>query len=114
MLNRYDLVLSENNIEKESQLFADGKTEGVYTLRLLVDGSRETISVSSRIDWEASAMKLKKELDARGMMLHCNRYHPQAFVSGMSRSMSEGLSCYRKRLFRKPKIVGSFESSLEG
>ncbi|MFI7463153.1 hypothetical protein [Nonomuraea sp. NPDC049646] len=68
----------------------DGET---YELRL-TRASASPIRVRSSIDFEDALRQLRTELEQQNLLLLCNRYRRDAFVSSMSRQMSEGLSCY--------------------
>ncbi|MFI6174485.1 hypothetical protein ACIA8R_02985 [Nonomuraea sp. NPDC051191] len=68
----------------------DGDT---YELRLN-RANASPIRVHSSIDFEDTLRQLRAELEQQNLLLLCNRYRRDAFVSSMSRQMSEGLSCY--------------------
>ncbi|MFI7692414.1 hypothetical protein ACIBQ6_25325 [Nonomuraea sp. NPDC049655] len=70
--------------------WTDGET---YELRLDRAGV-SPIRVLSSVDFEDGLRQLRTELERRNLLLLCNRYRRDAFVSSMSRQMSEGLSCY--------------------
>ncbi|MER6580089.1 hypothetical protein [Nonomuraea sp. NPDC001023] len=48
----------------------------------------------SSVDFEETLMELRRELERQGLLLLCNRFRRNAFVSSMLRQMSTGLSCY--------------------
>ncbi|MEV0591800.1 hypothetical protein [Nonomuraea cavernae] len=48
----------------------------------------------SPVDFEDTLIELRKELERQGLLLLCNRFRRNAFVSSMARQMSTGLSCY--------------------
>ncbi|MFI6502053.1 hypothetical protein [Nonomuraea typhae] len=64
-----------------------------YELRVNRAGA-SPIRIHSSIDFEDAFRQLRAELEQRNLLLLCNRYRRDAFVSSMSRQMSEGLSCY--------------------
>ncbi|MGV9303833.1 hypothetical protein ACWDLG_10720 [Nonomuraea sp. NPDC003727] len=64
-----------------------------YELRLNCAGA-SPIKVRSSIDFEDALRQLRAELEQQNLLLLCNRFRRDAFVSSMSRQMSEGLSCY--------------------
>lgn len=45
-------------------------------------------------DFEEALQRLRFRLESEGLHLLCNRFRRDAFVSSMSRQMSNGLSCY--------------------
>jgi hypothetical protein len=49
---------------------------------------------SSELDFEEAFQALRDQFEARRLLLLCNRYRIDAFVSSMSRQMSDGLLCY--------------------
>ncbi|GAA4534786.1 hypothetical protein GCM10023096_82390 [Nonomuraea ferruginea] len=48
----------------------------------------------SPVDFEDTLTELRQELERQGLLLLCNRFRRNAFVSSMARQMSTGLSCY--------------------
>lgn len=48
----------------------------------------------SPVDFEDPLTELRQELERQGLLLLCNRFRRNAFVSSMARQMSTGLSCY--------------------
>ncbi|MFF4991009.1 hypothetical protein ACFY19_27765 [Streptosporangium saharense] len=50
--------------------------------------------VRSSNDFEDVLLRLRAELERQRLLLLCNRFRRDAFVSSMSRQMSDGLSCY--------------------
>ncbi|MFI9847925.1 hypothetical protein ACIHFD_63705 [Nonomuraea sp. NPDC051941] len=68
----------------------DGET---YELRL-TRASASTIRVHSSIDFEDALRQLRAKLEQQNLLLLCNKYRRDAFISSMSRQMSEGISCY--------------------
>ena len=68
----------------------------------------------SDVDFEEALVELRSLLEAEGKVLACNRFRRNAFVSPMSRQMSDGLGCYLVR-FGQPvdpeKIVRSLDSA---
>ncbi|MGW4412872.1 hypothetical protein ACWEJ6_53505 [Nonomuraea sp. NPDC004702] len=48
----------------------------------------------SPTDFEDPLTRLRQELERQGLLLLCNRFRRNAFVSSMARQMSSGLSCY--------------------
>lgn len=59
----------------------------------LPDGS-SIDEASSMIDFEDVLIALRTSLEEKGLLLLCNRYRIDAFVSSMSRQMTDGLGCY--------------------
>lgn len=51
-------------------------------------------------DFEESLRALRSDFESRGRLLLCNRFRRDAFVTSMSRQMSNGLKCYLVK-FRK-------------
>lgn len=51
----------------------------------------------SQEDFEDCLLQLRSTLDAAGLLLLCNRFCRDAFVTSLSRQMSLGLTCYRVR-----------------
>lgn len=45
-------------------------------------------------DFEESLQALRSDFESRGRLLLCNRFRRNAFVTSMSRQMSNGLRCY--------------------
>lgn len=74
------------------------KVEGRYRIQL--DSTPVTTTVDSDIDFEDALIRLWDELDERHAVLGCNRFHRFAVVSHMSRSMSEGVTCYLQKPHR--------------
>ncbi|GGP13236.1 hypothetical protein LDL08_33075 [Nonomuraea glycinis] len=64
-----------------------------YELRLNRAGA-SSIKVRSSIDFEDTLRQLRAELQQQNLLLLCNGFRRDAFVSSMSPQMSEGLSCY--------------------
>lgn len=60
----------------------------------VVSAQGDQIIASSRVDFEEAFCVLRDQLEERDLLLLCNRYRVDAFVSSMSRQMSDGLSCY--------------------
>lgn len=48
----------------------------------------------SPVDFEDTLTELRQELERQNLLLLCNRFRRNAFVSSMARQMSTGLSCY--------------------
>jgi hypothetical protein len=48
----------------------------------------------SPVDFEDTLMELRQELERQNLLLLCNRFRRNAFVSSMARQMSTGLACY--------------------
>jgi hypothetical protein len=74
-------------------------------LRLTADGLAELIGEG--YDFEEAFQVLRTLLEERGLLLLCNRYRRNAFVTSMSRQMSDGLACYlvRPRAHLDPEQV---------
>ncbi|WP_219460007.1 hypothetical protein [Nonomuraea rhizosphaerae] len=52
------------------------------------------IILRSSVDFEDTLRELRATLEQQGFLLLCNRFRRNAFVSSMSRQMSDGLGCY--------------------
>ncbi|MDR8413069.1 hypothetical protein MTP10_30595 [Nonomuraea sp. 3-1Str] len=52
------------------------------------------VIVRSQVDFEDCLVQLRRELERQHLLLLCNRYRRNAFVSSMARQMSGGLACY--------------------
>lgn len=66
--------------------------------RVTVEGvAGGPITAEAEPDVEAALAALRDRLDERGLLLLCNRFRRDAFVSGLARSMSGGLGCYLVR-----------------
>ena len=76
----------------ESSSSADGSSS---VLRLTADGLAELIGEG--YDFEEAFQGLRARLEERGLLLLCNRFRRDAFVTSMSRQMSDGLACYLVR-----------------
>lgn len=48
----------------------------------------------SPVDCEEALIQLRQELERQHLLLLCNRFRRDAFVSSMACQMSSGLSCY--------------------
>ncbi|MGP3921109.1 hypothetical protein [Nonomuraea sp. 10N515B] len=46
------------------------------------------------IDYEDALRQLRAEPEQQNLLLLCNRFRRNAFVSSMARQMSDGLGCY--------------------
>lgn len=64
-----------------------------YELRLN-RANASPIVVHSTIDFEDTLRQLRAELERQNLLLLCNRFRRNAFVSSMARQMSDGLGCY--------------------
>lgn len=65
------------------------------TCELRLDRENDSSLVfSSQMDFEEALIHLRQELERQHLLLLCNRYRRDAFVSSMARQMSNGLSCY--------------------
>jgi hypothetical protein len=71
----------------------DIEDDDICELRLDRQGAPPLVFQSS-VDFEDTLIELRKELERQGLLLLCNRYRRNAFVSSMARQMSTGLSCY--------------------
>ncbi len=67
-------------------------------LRVTAEGL--TALAGEGYDFEEALQVLRTSLEDRGLLLLCNRFWRDAFVTSMSRQMSDGLSCYLVR----PKV----------
>jgi hypothetical protein len=59
----------------------------------LLDGTR-VAEATSAVDFEEALSALRTTLEQEDLLLACNRYRVDAFVSSMSRQMTDGLGCY--------------------
>lgn len=66
--------------------------EASSVLRLTADGP--TALTGEGYDFEEALQDLRAQLEDRDLLLLCNRFRRDAFVTSMSRQMSDGLSCY--------------------
>ncbi|MGP3920123.1 hypothetical protein [Nonomuraea sp. 10N515B] len=64
-----------------------------YELRLN-RANASPIAIHSSIDFEDALRQLRTELEQQDLLLLCNRFRRNAFVSSMARQMSDGLGCY--------------------
>jgi hypothetical protein len=64
----------------------------VAVLRLTCDGVSGM--TGEGYDFEEALQVLRARLEDRGLLLLCNRFRQDAFVTSLSRQMSDGLSCY--------------------
>ncbi|MEU4235308.1 hypothetical protein AB0F17_64500 [Nonomuraea sp. NPDC026600] len=67
--------------------------DDICELRLDREGARPLV-FRSPVDFEDTLIELRKELERQRLLLLCNRFRRNAFVSSMARQMSTGLSCY--------------------
>ena len=82
-----------------------------FTIRLtMADGRR--LDVRSALDFEEALDRLRTLLEEQDLLLLCNRYRMDAFVTSMSRQMSDGLGCYIIR-WRRPIDPSQVVSSLD-
>ncbi len=72
-------------------------SEPEETCQVVVSIDDETIASGQGYDFELALQLLRSELEANGLHLLCNRYRRNAYVSSLSRQMSNGLSCYLVR-----------------
>ena len=63
-------------------------------------------------DFEDAIAKLRSELEAVGLLMACNRFRGDAFVSSLARQMSAGLGCYLVRR-RQPVDPEQLVASLD-
>jgi hypothetical protein len=91
-MNHLDLVRLADGSVMPCQVTTqtDGETR---ELRLVRAGTSPVV-VRSSIDFEDALEQLRAELERQGLLLLCNRFRRNAFVSSMSRQMTDGLSCY--------------------
>jgi hypothetical protein len=64
-----------------------------YELRL-TPANTSPIVIRSSLDFEDTLVQLRGELEGWDMLLLCNRFRRNAFVSSTTRQMSNGLACY--------------------
>jgi hypothetical protein len=57
------------------------------------DGSK-VAEAASQVDFEDALCDLRRSLEEDDLLLLCNRFRVDAFVSSMSRQMTDGLGCY--------------------
>ena len=65
-------------------------------------------------DFEDALAKLRSELEAVGLLMACNRFRGDAFVSSLARQMSAGLGCYlvrRKHPVDPERLVASLDET---
>ncbi len=78
-------------------------------------GDGAVLEAESELDAEELLTELRAQLDEAGRSLNCNRYRKNALVSGMSRSMSDGLLCYLVRawvpMLNWRLIVGALDTA---
>lgn len=67
------------------------------TIRLV--GLSGVVVSAEGSDCELALEDLRSVLESMGLRLLCNRFRRNALVSGMSRSMTGGMSCYLVRRF---------------
>lgn len=82
------------------------------TLRVVLPDGSVMAEANSAEDFEDALTSLREELEDQNIFLLCNRYRIDAFVSTMSRQMSDGLGCYivkRHRPVDPSLIVGALE-----
>jgi hypothetical protein len=80
------------------------RLDGQLLWRRLDEGSVVTATVGEHLlggapfdDFEDALAGLRSELEAVGLMMACNRFRCDAFVSSLARQMSSGLGCYLVR-----------------
>ncbi|WP_323101774.1 hypothetical protein [Intrasporangium sp. YIM S08009] len=73
----------------------------VVDTREAPDACEIVVSVAGRgpvsaagYDFEEALQGLRVRLESQGLRLLCNRFRRDAFISSLSRQMSNGLSCY--------------------
>ena len=87
--------------------------DDMHRIVLRLDGGQGLV-VESDEDFEAALLDLWQQLDTYGLKLGIARFRKNAVVSGMSRGMSDGLSCHLKRRFlpvRSKHVVGSLDQA---
>lgn len=85
----------------------DAETQQILTVEVTASrvGDRRSISVissdrsieimtESTNDFEEALERVRSSLEAKDLLLLCNRFRREAFVSSMSRQMTDGLGCY--------------------
>jgi hypothetical protein len=87
-----------------ADLADESRLSCVVTLRDIEDGdvcelrfvrqNAPPLLYQSPTDFEDTLLELRRELERQGLLLLCNRFRRNAFVSSMARQMSTGLSCY--------------------
>lgn len=96
---------------REKCAIAHEVSDGGYQLSLTSEAL--SCEVSSHFDFEESLQALWDKLEEHGLVLLINRYRRNAFVTHMSRDMSDGLGCYLVRMGR-PVRPRQIVSSLAG
>jgi hypothetical protein len=70
------------------------RTDGERYELQLNRANASPIVIHSSIDFEDALRQLRAELEQQNLLLLCNRFRRNAFVSSMARQMSDGLGCY--------------------
>ena len=88
-----DLLIRSTGESTECEVVLSRRGDQYSLKVVLVDGSL-LAEASSAVDFEDALSALRATLEKQNRLLLCNRYRIDAFVSSMSRQMSDGLSCY--------------------
>jgi hypothetical protein len=94
------LLLLDTSNDREWPCVIHGtRSTDAATLSVTVPDLSATLEAEGQ-DFEDALQLLRRDLETRGFLLLCNRFRKNAFVSSMSRQMSDGLSCYLVQRYR--------------
>jgi len=68
-------------------------SDGLHRIVIALDDER-SYEVASDVDYEDALDRVRTLLEAESLLLLCNRFRIDAFVSSMVRQMTDGLGCY--------------------
>ncbi len=68
-------------------------SDGLHRIVIALDDER-SYEVASDVDYADALDRVRTMLEAESLLLLCNRFRLDAFVSSMVRQMTDGLGCY--------------------